>query len=304
MTSGKNTMEDNTFKSGFAAIAGAPNVGKSTLLNKMLEEKVAIVSPKPQTTRNRILGVYHGENFQIAFMDTPGIHKTRTVLHKSMVASALEAVSEVDILVFVIDATYPFDEEAESILKKQKDRKISAILVINKIDRTAPEKILPIIKHYSEAYPFKAIVPVSALTGDGIDRLMDELKKCLSPGPEYFPGDMTTDQPDEFLAAEIIREKIYLNTKREIPYSSAVTVTSMKEDPRKKLLSIYAKIHVETESQKGIIIGKGGGMIKKIGEAARAELEKLYGIHVYLELQAKVDKNWSTDTKALKKLGY
>ena len=297
-------MEDNTFKSGFVAIAGAPNVGKSTLLNKMLGEKIAIVSPKPQTTRNRILGVYHGKNFQIAFMDTPGIHKTRTVLHKSMVASAMETVSEVDILLFVIDATHPFDEEALSILKQQNKRNISAILVINKIDRITPEKLLPIIKNYSESYPFKAIVPVSALTGNGIDILIEELKKCLSPGPEYFPGDMTTDQPDEFLVAEIIREKIYLNTKREIPYSSAVTVTSMEEDPRKKLLSIHAKIHVETDSQKGIIIGKGGGMIKKIGEAARAELEKLYAIHIYLELQAKVEKNWSTDTRALKKLGY
>ncbi len=297
-------MEENTFKSGFAAIIGAPNVGKSTLLNNILGEKLAIVSPKPQTTRNRILGVYHGENFQIAFMDTPGIHRTSTVLHKSMVASAMETVSEVDILVFVIDVTYPFDEEAESILTQQKKRKIPAVLVINKIDRTTPEKILPVIKHFSESFPFNAIVPVSALTGDGIERLIDELKNCLSPGPEYFPREMTTDLPDEFLAAEIIREKIYLNTKREIPYSSAVTISSMKENPGKKLLSIYGKIHVETDSQKGIIIGKGGAMIKKIGEAARAELEKLYGIHVYLELQAKVDKNWSRDTKTLKKLGY
>ena len=297
-------MEDNTFKSGFAAIIGAPNVGKSTLLNKMLGEKIAIVSPKPQTTRNRILGVYHGKNFQIAFMDTPGIHKTRTVLHKSMVASAVETISEVDLLVFVIDVTYPFDEEAELILRQQEKREIQAVLVINKIDRTTPEKILPVIKHYSQTFPFKAIVPVSALTGDGVERLIDELKKCLSPGPEYFPGDMTTDQPDEFLAAEIVREKIYLNTKREIPYSSAVTITSMKEDPQKKLLSIYAKIHMETDSQKGIIIGKRGAMIKKIGEAARIELEKVYGIHIYLELQAKVDKNWSRDTKALQKLGY
>lgn len=297
-------MEDSTFKSGFAAIIGAPNVGKSTLLNNMLGEKLVIVSPKPQTTRNRILGVYHGKNFQIAFMDTPGIHKTKTMLHKSMVASAVETVSEVDILVFVIDVTHPFDEEAESILKQQKKRKIPAVLVINKIDRTTPEKILPVIKHYSESFPFRAIVPVSALTGDGVARLLDELEKCLSPGPEYFPSDMTTDQPDEFLAAEIIREKIYLNTKREIPYSSAVAITSMKENTQKKLLSIHAKIHVETDSQKGIIIGKRGGMIKKIGEAARIELEKLYGIHVFLELQAKVDKNWSRDTKALKKLGY
>ena len=297
-------MEDSTFKSGFAAIIGAPNVGKSTLLNKILGEKLVIVSPKPQTTRNRIIGVYHGDNFQIAFMDTPGIHKTKTVLHKSMVASALEAVSEVDLILFVIDITCPFDEEAGAILKRQKSRKIPAVLVINKIDRTSPEKILPVIQHYSKSYLFELIVPVSALTGDGVVRLLNELKKHLPPGPEYFPRDMKTDQPDSFLAAEIIREKIYMNTKREIPYSSAVTVASMKENPQKKLLSIYARIHVETDSQKRIIIGKGGSMIKKIGAASRAELEKLFGTHIYLDLQAKVDKNWSTDTKALKKLGY
>ncbi len=297
-------MEENTFKSGFAAIIGAPNAGKSTLLNKIVGEKLAIVSPKPQTTRNRILGIYHGDNFQLAFIDTPGIHKTKNVLHKSMVASAMETVSEVDLLILVIDITCPFDEDTGVILKQQKNRKLPVILVINKIDRTAPEKILPVIKHYSESYPFESIIPVSAIKGDGIERLINEVKKHLAPGPEYFPGDMTTDQSDSFLAAEIIREKIYLNTKYEIPYSSAVTVTSMIENTRKNLLSIQANIHVETGSQKGIVIGKNGVMIKKIGEAARSELEKRFGIHIYLDLQVKVDKNWSSDTKALKKLGY
>ncbi len=299
-----NTMKDNSFKSGFAAIIGAPNVGKSTLLNRVLGEKLAIVSPKPQTTRNRILGVYHGNNFQICFMDTPGIHSTRTVLHKSMVASALEAVSEVDILVFVIDITYPFDEGAEIILKEIKKRDIPALLVINKIDRTLPERILPVIENYSGLYPFVSIIPVSALSGEGIDILIKEIRKNLPQGPEYFPKDMISDQPDTFLAAEIIREKIFINTKREIPYSSAVTILSMTENPEKRLLSIHARIHVETGSQKGIIVGKGGAMIKRIGEAARKELERLFGIHIFLELQATVDKNWTKDTKALKKLGY
>jgi GTP-binding protein Era len=297
-------MNDNSFKSGFAAIIGAPNVGKSTLLNRLLGEKVAIVSPKPQTTRNRILGVYHQDNFQICFMDTPGIHRTRTVLHKSMVASAMEAVSEVDILVFVIDITYPFDEGAEIILKEIKKREMPALLVINKIDRTLPERILPVIEKYSGLFPFVSIIPLSALTGEGIENLIEEIKKKLPNGPEYFPKDMISDQPDTFLVAEIIREKIFINTKREIPYSSAVTVTSMSDNPEKGLLSIHASIHVETESQKGIIVGKGGAMIKRIGEAARNELERLLGIHIFLELQAKVDKNWTKDTKALKKLGY
>lgn len=297
-------MKDNSFKSGFAAIIGVPNVGKSTLLNRVLGEKLAIVSPKPQTTRNRILGVYHGDNFQICFMDTPGIHTTRTVLHKSMVASALEAVSEVDILIFVIDITYPFDEGAEIILKEIKKREVPALLVINKIDRSMPGKLLPVIKHYSELFPFASIIPVSALTGDGVEMLIEEIRKNLPQGPEYFPKDMISDQPDTFLAAEIIREKIFISTKREIPYSSAVSITSMSENSEKKLLSIHARIHVETESQKGIIVGKGGAMIKKIGEAARKELERLFGIHIFLEIQAKVDKNWTKDTKALKKLGY
>jgi GTPase len=297
-------MEDNSFKSGFAAIIGAPNAGKSTLLNRILGEKLAIVSSKPQTTRNRILGVYHGNNFQIAFMDTPGIHSTRTMLHKSMVASALEALSEVDILVFVIDITFPSSEDTEIIIKELKKRETPTVLVINKIDRTMPEKILPVIKHYSDLFPFVSIIPVSALEGEGIEMLIEEIKKNLPQGPEYFPRDMISDQPDDFLAAEIIREKIYLNTKREIPYSSAVTVTTMTENPDKPLLSIHARIHVETESQKGIIVGKGGAMIKKIGESARTELERLFRIHIFLELQVKVDRNWTKDTKSLKKLGY
>jgi GTPase len=297
-------MEDNRFKSGFAAIIGAPNAGKSTLLNRILGEKLAIVSSKPQTTRNRILGVYHGDNFQIAFMDTPGIHSTRTVLHKSMVASALEALSEVDILIFVVDITFPSNEDTEIIIKELKKREVPTLLVINKIDRTMPEKILPVIKNYSELFPFVSIIPVSALEGEGIEMLIEEIKKNLPQGPEYFPKDMISDQPDDFLAAEIIREKIFIHTKREIPYSSAVSVTAMTENPDKPLLSIHARIHVETESQKGIIVGKGGAMIKKIGESARTELERLFRIHIFLDLQVKVDKNWTKDTKALKKLGY
>jgi GTP-binding protein Era len=181
-------MKDNSFKSGFVAIIGAPNVGKSTLLNRLLGEKIAIVSPKPQTTRNRILGVYHGDNFQICFMDTPGIHSTRTVLHKSMVASALEAVSQVDLLVFVIDITHPFDEGAEIILKEIKKREAPSLLVINKIDRTPPENMLPVIEKYSGLFPFISIIPVSALTGEGVDSLIQEIRKNLSQGPEYFPG--------------------------------------------------------------------------------------------------------------------
>ncbi len=295
---------ENEFKSGFAAIIGPPNAGKSTLLNKILGEKLAIVTPKPQTTRNRILGVYHGEKFQIAFIDTPGIHRTKTVLHKSMVTSAMESVSEVDILLTVMDITRPYDDGLDIILKQYKKTKLPVILIINKIDRVTPEKILPVIDHYSQKFRFKSIVPISALTGDGIERLINEIVKELDPGPEYYPRDMVTDQPENFVAAEIIREKIYLKTKREVPYSSAVTVLHIKENTEKNLLSISARIHVESESQKGIIIGRGGSMIREIGKAARKDLEKIFGIHVFLELQVKVEKNWTRDTKALRKLGY
>lgn len=295
---------NDVFKSGFAAIIGPPNAGKSTLLNSVLGEKLAIVSPKPQTTRNRILGVYHGDKFQIAFLDTPGIHKTRTVLHKSMVTSAMEAASEVDILLIVLDITSPYDEDLDRILTQYKNIKIPAILVINKIDKVTPEKLLPVIGHYSQKFKFKSVVPISALSGDGVEKLIDEIKEELKAGPEYYPRDMITDQPENFIASEIIREKIYLKTKREIPYSSAVTVLHIKENPKKNLLSISARIHVESESQKGIIIGKGGKMIREIGKAARIDLEKIFGIHVFLELQAKVEKNWTRDTKSLRKLGY
>jgi len=295
---------NDEFKSGFAAIIGPPNAGKSTLLNKILGEKLAIVSPKPQTTRNRILGVYHGDKYQIAFLDTPGIHRTKTVLHKSMVTSAMEAVSEVDILLIVMDITHTHDEDFDNILRQYKNINIPVILVINKIDKITPEKLLPVIDHYSKEFTFKAIVPISALTGNGVDGLLSEIEKELEPGPEYYPREMITDQPEDFVIAEIIREKIYYKTKREIPYSAAVTVLDIKENPQKNLLSISARIHVESESQKGIIIGKGGKMIREIGKAARIDLEKVFGIHVFLELQAKVEKNWTRNTKSLRKLGY
>ena len=296
--------DENSFLSGFAAIIGAPNVGKSTLLNKILGKKLAIVSPKPQTTRNRVLGVYHGKNFQIAFMDTPGIHKTKTVLHKSMVASAMETVSEVDILVFVTDAAFPFEEDAESILKKQKKKQIPVVLVINKIDRVTPEKLLPVIKHYSESFPFKAIVPISALKGDGVDTLFNELKSRLKQGPQFFPVEMSTDRPETFLISEIIREKIYFHTREELPYSSAVTIINMEKKKNKNLLSISGRIYVETDSQKGILIGKQGRMIKAVGRSARLELEKIFGMRIYLDLTVKVDRNWTKNTRALRGLGY
>ncbi len=292
-----------SFLSGFIAIIGPPNVGKSTLLNRILGTKLAIVSPKPQTTRNRILGIHHGDGFQMVFMDTPGIHKTRTSLHESMVQSALAAFHEVDILLLMIEMGRVHDQEIRSITANLKRVKRPCILAINKIDKGPKDQLLPIIASYSQEYPFDEIVPISALRGDGVDTLLEALKSRLEPGPRFFPEDMTTDVSEAFIISEIIREKIYLHTKKELPYSSAVTVDRM-ENSNNNLLSISARIHVETDSQKRILIGRGGRMIKAIGRSARPELEKIFGVRVYLDLMVRVEKNWSRDTRALRRLGY
>ena len=292
------------FLSGFVAIIGPPNVGKSTLLNRILDTKLAIVSPKPQTTRNRILGIYHGDGFQIVFMDTPGIHVSHTPLQKSMVASARAACREVDVVLLVIEIGCPNPPEMSSIVKNLKAIKKSCILVINKIDTKEKDRLLPIIDQSRHIYSFDAIIPVSALKGDGVEQLLDELKLTLKPGPQFFPEDMKTDQSEVALVSEIIREKVYSLTEKELPYSAAVTVSKVEEMPAENLHAIVATVHVEKNSQKGILIGKRGRMIKTIGRAARLELERMFGGSVFLDLRVKVDKNWSKDTRTLRRLGY
>jgi GTP-binding protein Era len=293
-----------TFLSGFIAIVGPPNVGKSTLLNRILGKKIAIVSPKPQTTRNRITGIYHEEDCQMVFMDTPGIHRTQTALHKSMVNSAQSAFKEVDILVLMIEMFHPQAPELPMILSSIRKSKKPSVLVINKIDKGPKEKLLPIIDTYREAHSVRSIIPVSALTGDGVESLLRELKSMLREGPAFFPADVHTDQSESFLVSEMIREKIFLYTRQELPYSSAVSVEHLEELSKKNLVSISARIHVESESQKGILIGQGGKMIKKIGQAAREDLENFFGNRVFVELLVRVDKNWSKDPRTLRKLGY
>jgi GTP-binding protein Era len=293
-----------TFLAGFVALVGPPNVGKSTLLNRILNEKLAIVSPKPQTTRNRIIGVYHGEGYQMVFIDTPGIHRTYTPLHKSMVASAQAVFKEVDVIAAMIDMHHPDASEISIILSNLRRSKIPSLLVINKIDRGEKAKLLPIMDAYRKRYPFAAIIPISALTGDGVDRLLKQLQSMLKAGPALFPPDMKTDQSESFLVSEIIREKIYHLTSRELPYSSAVTVESLEENSEKNLVSIEARIHVESESQKGILIGQAGRMIKSIGQASRQDIERMLGSKVFLDLKVRVEKNWSKNPRALRRLGY
>jgi GTP-binding protein Era len=293
-----------TFKSGFIAIAGPPNVGKSTLLNRIAGAKISIVSPKPQTTRNRVTGILNGTDFQMVFVDTPGIHKTRTALHQSMVSSALATFSEVDIVLFMIQMGARKEEDMPSLLDNLRGIKKPVFLIINKIDKVNKEKVLPIIDEYGRLHSFREIIPISALKGYGVDKLLEELKTRLAPGPQFFPPDMQTDQTEDFWISEVIREKLYFHIRQEVPYSCAVVIDNVEDVQGKDLLRIAARICVETDSQKGIVIGQGGRMIKSIGRSARLELEKIFGTGVFLDLVVRVEKNWSKDTRALRRLGY
>ena len=293
------------FLSGFVAIIGPPNSGKSTLLNRFLGQKVAITSPKPQTTRNRILGISNGDGYQIVFVDTPGIHPTRSALHKSMVSSAKASLQEVDIVLLVVElGEARHRDEVGDIVGLLKKTARPVLLAINKIDLIKKENLLPLIESYDTLNCFDAIIPLSALHGDGVEILREELRKRLSPGPQFFPPDMLTDRPEAFLIAEIIREKIYHATRRELPYSSAVVVEEIEDDKKRNLLKVRAVIYVEKASQRGIILGKGGSLIKTIGKNARLDLERMFSAKVYLELFVKVEKDWTRDTRSLRKLGY
>lgn len=292
------------FKSGFIAIIGTPNVGKSTLFNRIIGEKVAITTHKPQTTRNRITGIKNLESAQMIFVDTPGIHRAKTILNRCLVAAAREAFTDADLILLLADAEKEPDGDVVFILESLRDIPRPVIMVINKIDLVTKERLLPLIDDYRQRYPFREIIPLSALKGFNVDRLIACAVDLLPEGPPYFDTDLFTDLTENFLAAEMIREKLTLLTQKEIPYAAAVTVDQFKEDPEKNLLRIQAVIHVEKDSQKGILIGKGGAMLKEIGRRARLDMERFFHTGIYLELFVRVRKNWTRDEKLLREFGY
>lgn len=295
------------FKSGFIGIIGRPNVGKSTLLNEVTGERIAITTHKPQTTRNRIMGIKNmGEPkpCQMAFIDTPGIHKAKTLMNRAMVEAATSAIGGVDMLLFLVEAAKAPNKDDLFIIESLKNSHHVIVLVINKIDLVEKKLLLPLIDSFSVLYPFSEIIPISALKKVGIERLIDEIWKLLPEGPRYFPEETMTDRTERFIAAEIIREKITLRLHQEIPYVTAVVVDAFREDESKNMLHISATINVEKDSQKGIIIGKGGAMLKEIGTKARLDMENFFATRVFLELFVRVAKDWTHDPKLLEEFGY
>ncbi len=299
-------MTDNpsAFRSGYVAILGAPNAGKSTLLNRMLGQKISITSKKPQTTRNRILGVVHRTDSQMVFLDTPGIHRARNPLNARIVDAALATLSEVDLILLVVDAQTPDEPSERLLLKKLAQQRLPVLLALNKIDQVKRPALLTQIDHWSGDFNFTAVVPISAKSGEQVDRLLCAMEATLPVGPPFFPADSLTDLPTRFIAAEMIREKAFRLTGQEIPYALAVTIDSFKAEKKGALVRIHATIHVERDSQKGIVIGKQGAKLKLIGERARQEIEEMLGVKVFLKLFVRRQKNWTRDTKALRKFGY
>ena len=304
MNTANGTDPNRAFRSGFVAILGAPNAGKSTLLNRMLGQKISITSKKPQTTRNRILGVVHRTGSQMVFLDTPGIHRARNPLNARIVEAALSTLSEVDLVLLVVDAKSPDEASERLLLDKLSQQRLPVLLALNKIDQVQRPALLSQIERWSGLIPFAAVVPISAKNGEQVDRLMDAMEATLPAGAPFFPPESLTDLPARFIAAEMVREKAIRLTGQEIPHAVAVTIDSFKEEKKGALIRIHATIHVERDSQKGIVIGRQGAKLKQIGEAARQEIEKMLDTKVFLKLFVRVQKNWTRDTKALRKFGY
>ena len=290
------------FKSGFVAIVGRPNAGKSTLVNTLVGRKVAIVSPEPQTTRNRIQGILNRDDAQIILIDTPGIHRAENVLSRQMMDELQHALEGIDVLSLIVDASTDFRSGDRFSLEWIRRFKGPVFLLLNKIDKIAKVHLLPLIERYRREFEFTEIYPVAALTGEGCLDLVNGWLAHLPEAPPYFPADQFTDQPERFLAAEIIREKAILATREEVPHSIAVLIDSFEES--EKLLRLRATIYVEREGQKGILIGKGGATAKKIGTLARKELEEILGIRIFLETFVKVQANWRQNSSIVRQLDW
>lgn len=296
-------MQEEKFKSGFVAIVGRPNVGKSTLLNQMVGQKVAIMSDKAQTTRNKIQAVYTTEEVQIVFIDTPGIHKPHHELGEFMVKSAFQALAEVEAIVMLVNVEEPIGPGDRFVMDKISQYDTPKYLGVNKIDKVTPDALMDYLQTIPNQELFEEIYPISALQGNNVTNLLSRLSAAMPEGPQYYPSDQISDHPEYFVVSELIREQILHRTREEVPHSIAVTIDKMQVDEHDKI-HVYANIIVERKSQKGIIIGKGGKMLKAIGTDARKEIEKLLGSKVYLELWVKIERDWRDKQRMLQNFGY
>lgn len=292
------------YKSGFVSIIGRPNVGKSTFLNKVIGQKIAIMSDKPQTTRNKIQGVYTELDSQIIFIDTPGIHKPKHKLGDFMMKIATNTLREVDIILFMVNVEEGFGRGDEFIIEKLQETKQPVFLILNKIDKVHPDNLLTVIHQYKDLYPFAEIIPISALQGNNVETLLEQIKKYLPEGPQYYPENQVTDHPERFIITELIREKVLHLTREEVPHSIAVVMDSLEKREGGNTIYVSATIIVERSSQKGIIIGKQGSMLKEVGKRARTDIEALLGTKVFLELWVKVQKDWRNKLSNLRDFGF
>jgi GTPase len=300
-----SNIDSNTeYKSGFISIIGRPNVGKSTFLNRVIGQKIAIMSDKPQTTRNKVQGVYTTDDAQMIFIDTPGIHKPKHKLGDFMMKIAQNTLKEVDVILFMVNVEEGLGKGDHFIIEKLKGVKTPVYLILNKIDQIHPDALLPMIQQYNDLFPFAATVPISALEGNNVDQLLQLLKDQLPEGPQFYPADQITDHPERFIVSELIREKVLHLTREEIPHSIAVMIDKMERKEEKDLIDVIATIIVERDSQKGIVIGKKGSMLKEVGKRSRVDIENLLGSKVYLELWVKVQKDWRNRSSNLRDFGF
>lgn len=299
-------QNNENYKSGFISIIGRPNVGKSTFLNRVIGQKIAIMSDKPQTTRNKVQGVLTLENSQMIFIDTPGIHIPKHKLGDFMLKVAKNTLREVDVIIFMVNAVEPRGKIDEYIMEMLENNETPVFLVINKIDQVHPEKLIDIIESYTKKYNFAEVLPISALQGNNVEKLLETIQSYLPQGPQYYPADQVTDHPERFIISELIREKVLHLTREEIPHSIAVVIDKIKKEEatEKDMIRVSATIIVERDSQKGIVIGKKGALLKEVGTRARKDIEMLLGTNVYLELWVKVQKDWRNKSAHLKDYGF